>query len=227
MLCENIANDIQKKIESGELTIGMKLNPERILAEEYQVSRNVVREALKTLLQKGLLIIEPGKGAYVSRVDENKVVENLSLIMVNDYEDMLEVLEVREIFEMAVLRKISGNMSKESIVKLEELYQKMQEARYDLLEFTKADKDFHKTILNQVDNRMFKMLASSFYEITLKEIFKLMCAYPDRIVIAQQDHWEMLQALKKGDLDSLLATAKRHLNGVEYEIRRLHQKEKA
>lgn len=224
MLCENIASDIQQKIESGELSVGTKLKSERILAEEYKVSRNVVREALKTLSQRGLISIEPGKGAYVSKADEDKMLEYMRLIMINNCDDMLEVLEMREIFELAALRRIIGKVSQESIKRLESLYQQMEETEHNIIEYSRLDEMFHKTILDQVDNHLFRMVANSFYELTLKEIFNLMCAYPNRIAIAQKDHREMIDALKQENLNQLLEVTRRHMDGIEYEIRRLKKK---
>ena len=224
MLCENIASDIQQKIESGELSVGTKLKSERILAEEYKVSRNVVREALKTLSQRGLISIEPGKGAYVSKADEDKMLEYMRLIMINNCDDMLEVLEMREIFELAALRRIIGKVSQESINRLESLYRQMEETEHNIIEYSRLDEMFHKTILDQVDNHLFRMVANSFYELTLKEIFNLMCAYPNRIAIAQKDHREMIDALKQENLNQLLEVTRRHMDGIEYEIRRLKKK---
>ena len=222
MLCETIIGDIQSKIESGELQVGMKLKSERILAEEYGVSRNVIREALKTLSQKGLISVEPGRGAYVSKADEDKMLEYVRLVMINNCDDILEVLEMREIFELAAMRRIIGKISEKSMEELEELYQKMQKNCVNVVEYSKIDEQFHKKILGQVDNHLFRMVANSFYELSLKEIFNLMCAYPDRISIAQKDHREMLDALKTEDLDRLLEATRHHMEGIAYEIRSLH-----
>lgn len=226
MLCENIVDDIQSKIESGEFSVGTKLKSERILAEDYGVSRNVVREALKTLSQKGLISIEPGKGAYVSKADENKMLEYMRLVMINNCDDILEVLEVREIFELAAIRRIVGKVPEQEIEELEELYQRMEKAQHNVVEYTKIDEQFHKKILEQVDNHLFRMVANSFYELTLKEIFNLMCAYPNRIAIAQEDHREMINALRSKNLDMMLGVTRRHMSGIEYEIRNLHKEKK-
>ena len=62
-LYTDVANRIQSQIENQELAVGQKLPSERKMSEHYGVSRNVIREALKILTEKGMLDIRPGKPA--------------------------------------------------------------------------------------------------------------------------------------------------------------------
>ena len=60
--------DIYKKLEERikEMSVGEKLPSERTMVQEYGVSRNVLREALVLLGDRGLIEIRPGKGSYVT-----------------------------------------------------------------------------------------------------------------------------------------------------------------
>jgi GntR family transcriptional regulator len=67
-----IAEDLQRQIESGELTPGARLMSEVELREEYgkdgkEVSRNTVRDAIKLLISRGLVETRPGQGTFVVR----------------------------------------------------------------------------------------------------------------------------------------------------------------
>ena len=64
-LYEQLAERIRQNILSGALKPGDKLPTERILAEDYGVSRTVVREAVKALKQEGLIEIKAGLGTFV------------------------------------------------------------------------------------------------------------------------------------------------------------------
>lgn len=66
-----IATDLQKRIESGELVPGSQLPTELELREQYQnASRNTVRDAIKWLTSRGLVHTQPGRGTFVvDRVD--------------------------------------------------------------------------------------------------------------------------------------------------------------
>jgi GntR family transcriptional regulator len=60
-----IADDLQHKIASGELSRGSQLPTEIELREQYEASRNTVRDAIKWLTTRGLVETRPGQGTYV------------------------------------------------------------------------------------------------------------------------------------------------------------------
>lgn len=65
-----IAEDLRRRIESGELPPGTQLMSEVELREEYgqdgrEVSRNTVRDAVKLLVARGLVETRPGQGTFV------------------------------------------------------------------------------------------------------------------------------------------------------------------
>jgi GntR family transcriptional regulator len=60
-----IAEDLRQKIESGELGHGDQLPTELELREEYDASRNTVRDAVKWLITRGLIETRPGQGTFV------------------------------------------------------------------------------------------------------------------------------------------------------------------
>lgn len=61
-----IAQCIEKEVRNGKYKQGMFLPPERILAEEFGVSRNTLRQAMKELADSDLIRISPGRGVYVT-----------------------------------------------------------------------------------------------------------------------------------------------------------------
>ena len=64
-LYEKIVVQIENRIISGDLKVGDQLPPERELAEQCEVSRTAVREAIKSLREKGLIEIRTGRGTFV------------------------------------------------------------------------------------------------------------------------------------------------------------------
>jgi GntR family transcriptional regulator len=61
-----IAGDLQRQIESGELARGSQLPTELELREQYDASRNTVRDAIKWLTTRGLVETRPGQGTFVT-----------------------------------------------------------------------------------------------------------------------------------------------------------------
>ena len=60
-----IASVLAERVLSGELATGDRLASERHLALEFGASRPMVREALRSLIERGLIDVEPGRGAFV------------------------------------------------------------------------------------------------------------------------------------------------------------------
>jgi GntR family transcriptional regulator len=60
-----IAEDLRQKIESGELAGGSQLPAQLELREQYKVSRNTVRDAVKLLTNRGLVETRPGQGTFI------------------------------------------------------------------------------------------------------------------------------------------------------------------
>jgi GntR family transcriptional regulator len=60
-----IAEDLRSKIESGEIAPGSQLPTEIVLMDEYDASRNTVRDSIKLLITRGLVETRPGQGTYV------------------------------------------------------------------------------------------------------------------------------------------------------------------
>src|SRR3954447_1105385 len=62
----SIADDLRKKIESGEIARGAQLPTEQELQEEYDASRNTIRDSIRWLIQRRLVETYPGRGTFVS-----------------------------------------------------------------------------------------------------------------------------------------------------------------
>src|SRR5699024_5528518 len=96
LLFTKIATDLEKEIEEGKFKPGDKLPSERKLAEKYSISRNVVRQALTILREKGLIVIKPGKGSYVISYSENKLTESLKRVVQKYDSSLQDMLGVRQ-----------------------------------------------------------------------------------------------------------------------------------
>jgi DNA-binding GntR family transcriptional regulator len=79
LLHEEVAARLRRFITEGQLVAGMKLN-ERVLAEQLQVSRTPLREAIKMLASERLVDLIPNRGAIVARLDRQTIVDLFELM---------------------------------------------------------------------------------------------------------------------------------------------------
>ena len=80
-LVSNVTDWIRREILSGNLSVGNKLPAEGKLADEFGVSRNVVREAMRNLRSMGLIEISQGRAPRVKASDpETAIIAMESLL---------------------------------------------------------------------------------------------------------------------------------------------------
>jgi len=125
-LYTDIVREIKSQIYNGILLEGDKLPSERELSTQYNVSRNVVREAIGALRANGLIKVQAGKGTYVLEPSPTIVTDTLERIM-NDFDITIEeILEVREELEVSIIRKAVSSASDSDIEHLKTVYENME-----------------------------------------------------------------------------------------------------
>ena len=96
---EAVVRRIQDLIVANKLAPGDPLPPERELAARLSVSRNVLREGLRTLSQKGLVRVVAGRGAFVEAPTGRVVSESLALLLQLRQVSLIELCDARLLIE--------------------------------------------------------------------------------------------------------------------------------
>src|SRR6266849_2452660 len=99
-LYEQIIEQIEGSILSGELKAGDQLPAERELAQKFGVSRTAVREAVKALREKGLVEAYSGRGTFITNGTSQAIRQSLDLmIRINQQEGSANLAELRLVLE--------------------------------------------------------------------------------------------------------------------------------
>src|SRR5947199_5173060 len=118
---EQIAEQIEQRILSGELRSGDRLPTERELSEQFHASRTAVREAMKTLAQRGLVDMRPGRGTIVIDGTSQAMRNSLGLMMrVGEAGSSSNLVEVREIIEPGIAALAAIRATDEHIAAMRE-----------------------------------------------------------------------------------------------------------
>ena len=156
-LYNNIAQQLEKEIQG--LPEGTRLPSERDMAQKYGVSRNVLREAVRLLSEKGLLNSQPGRGIYVANDSKGKFADRLEELLLHSDSGLAEMVEVRESLEMAIVEKAVLKASDADVRDLMRLYQAMEAARDDVEGFNRvpcaAGKVHPQHDFSHFDQRLF------------------------------------------------------------------------
>jgi GntR family transcriptional regulator, transcriptional repressor for pyruvate dehydrogenase complex len=159
---EDVAAQLRDAILDGRFRTGQRLPPERELAEEFQVNRTSVREAIKVLEGLGLVTVRQGDGATVHPLIDASFDVLPSMIFHGGRIDGELIAELNEVvmpllFEMArlaLLRRRPGQLEA-----LRQLRDTIADERRDREARFAAARDVLVVLADMTGNRVWQMLA--------------------------------------------------------------------
>ncbi len=216
-LYENIATQIEGTIKL--MSTGDKLPSERTLSVQYGVSRNVLREALRSLSEKGLLEIKPGKGIYVADLENEKVVSRLETMLLKNQSNyrnsFIDIVEARTMLELDVFEIASERATDKDFLSISNVVRKMEQCNGDVDLFNHFDLQFHLRLADATHNSVFPILVNTLFEMTGKQMFMFIRLNPDKMQNVQVEHMEILEAIKSKNKSRIAKAARRHFNVTE------------
>jgi len=184
-------NAIKQDILNNKLPSGTFLI-ERELCKVLNVSRTPVREALHQLGSEGLVEFIPGKGAFVSGIS---------------YEDIIEVYDLREVLEGLATRMFTLHATQSEIEELDKLYEHIEIAlkRDNIEELVKYDVAFHKCIVEGCRNSRLKAMIKNIND-QIERITNTIKKDKVRARTTAVHHKSIINAIKQKD--AVLAESK-------------------
>jgi len=152
-LSQQIADHIEQVILSSPTSrMNEKLPGEMKLAAQYNVSRPVVREALKLLQERGLITLKNGVGAIITRPENATVRDAVNRIMQVDQISTDELTQMRQILELSSVELAVENLTDEHLKKMEQNVERFSDKTLPLKERVKLDEQFHQLIAQASGN---------------------------------------------------------------------------
>jgi DNA-binding FadR family transcriptional regulator len=217
---EEAAEQIAEKVRAGELRAGDKLPGERTLAGQMEISRPTLREAVKVLVEAGLLEVRrgPGGGMFVaSDVVPVELVRQRSTMRLGE---VAAVLEARRLIEPRVAQLAAVRATDADFSALERSIEAMREicARGYVPEdedrFLQLDVQFHLALARATANPTVETLMRAL--IRQLEIARDMAMHlplvPEWTIGI---HERTLSAVRSGDLDEVDQVMDEHLGQLE------------
>jgi GntR family transcriptional repressor for pyruvate dehydrogenase complex len=219
-----LANQVREQLE--ELIVERRLQPgdrlpaERELARQFGVSRTVVREAVRSLMAKGLLEVRSGSGTIVRTPSAAAAAQSMSLFLRAGHPelDYRKVLEVRSILEVEIAGLAAERGTEEDIARMEQILEDTLKAT-NRETYVKADIAFHSALAQATHNEMFSLLLDSVVEI-MRKLREMAFDIPPAPNRAYKYHCAILEQVKKGDGDGARQAMREHLVEAEDTILR-------
>jgi GntR family transcriptional repressor for pyruvate dehydrogenase complex len=138
-----VADELLRRIRGGEYTVGSRLPSERQLATEFELSRPVIREALRMLTMLQVIDVQVGRGAYVTEAPDVA-----GLLDDETDRDLFDVIDVREIIEVGALRLAQARATPAARAAVANALESLRQAVERHEETTDLDTRLHETIID-------------------------------------------------------------------------------
>lgn len=199
-LYERVADLLEQQIINDH-EHGERLPSEQQLAEQYQVSRTIIREALKLLKERGLIDSKTGSGSYVTRPEAQNIAEVVYRIIRMDQIDYISVFDVRIILELESVSRAAQYATDEELQEMERLLELMKDP--DITSATRSGYDFsfHYLIAKASRNPLLALMTEAIGTICqemIQKAFHLQHSLQDSIM----RHAWIMDALKSRDQEA-------------------------
>lgn len=209
-----VADDLEKRIVSGEFPAGHRLPTERVLAEDYGVSRTCLREALLALEIAGLVSIRVGSGVYVTQPREpDQPVE----FVIADQHSPSDLLEARLVIEPELCALAASRASPQEIEAIAESVRVMREEHRMAAETERGDREFHRLIAQASCNSVLQRALAGIWEEMTGPMWQGLQKHIRSPILRLQwieDHEAILEALQGRDSRRARTAMRNHIKRV-------------
>jgi GntR family transcriptional regulator, transcriptional repressor for pyruvate dehydrogenase complex len=211
---EETVERLGNAIRLGVLEPGMRLPPERDLAEEFGISRSTLRQALTTLVQSGHLVALRGRAGGTFVAEEPPLARAASEPPLG--KEARAVLDYRLSVEMGVAVLAAERATAEDLDRLEGLTEEMgasEGARFD--DYRRADVRFH---IGLAEATRSPRLVAAMTEVQgqMSDLIQRI-AHPDEVLtISNAQHRRLVAALRERDAGPAVTLMRDHCAGTEH-----------
>jgi len=194
----NTLDLLGEAIVSGRYPPATSIPPEPMLCDEYGVSRTVVREAVKSLAAKGLLVTGPKVGTRVlpeedwNWFDPTVVVWKSKVGLTREF--LRDLQELRRAVEPAGVRLAAERATALDIAEVEAAYSGMKQAIEQGGDYVTHDLRFHQGLLRACHNRMVVQMSKALGAL-LRTSFEISTSRPDGPASSLSLHRAVLDAV--------------------------------
>jgi GntR family transcriptional repressor for pyruvate dehydrogenase complex len=213
-LFEQIVQQVEDSILKGQLKPGDQLPAERDLAQSFGVSRTAVREAVKTLREKGLVEAYSGRGTFVTNGTSQAIRQSLDLmIRINKQEGLANLAELRLVLEPEIAALAAQRIEELLVATMREAVAVMERNLHDPDAYVEADLDFHLALAEAADNPLILSLLDSIVDLLREQRSRIfnVDGGPER---GQFHHKQILAAIENRDAEAARESMRSHLNQV-------------
>ncbi len=213
-VADAVVQQIEDLIVEGVLRSGDRLPAERELAKKLDVSRPSLREAIKELEERGLLITRHGGGTFVGDVIRSIFADEFVYLLHSNERAMADYIEFRRDIDMLA----AGRAAERATEADKEILTRIQAVMVDAVErsdedvMIRCDIDFHIAVAGAAHNVVLLHSMQSIYEQMVPTCYKRLPRDPDAVLMGNivSQHQGILQAILDGDVEAAQRASEAH-----------------
>jgi len=215
-----VAGHLRRGIIRGEFALDDALPNETELMALYDVSRPVVREALRILESEGLISVKRGAGggARVRRPDIGVAARHTALLLQLEGTTLQDLFEARSILEPAAVGRLARERPPEAIRRLREQHEQELAILTDTTRYPVHAALFHEEIIELAGNKTLAILSRLLLEIVEthnRATFEALDTEAEAIARnASEWHGGLIELIEAGDVEGAVDHWRRHLDGA-------------
>jgi len=216
---EEAISTIKAMIVSGELKPGDRLPPEKDLSERLGVSRNSLREAVKSLEFIHVLDVRRGDGTFVTSLEPSQLLEAMSFVVdLHRDRSILEIFEVRRVLEPHAAGMAATLIGDADLDALAASIGSVDEST-DVDRMVEHDLEFHRIISAASGNAYLSSLLDSMSSSTTRARIWRGITQQGSASRTLSEHAAILRALRAHDPEMTRAALVLHIGGIESWLR--------
>jgi DNA-binding FadR family transcriptional regulator len=216
---EEICQRIREQLALGVLKPGDKLPPERDLAQQLGVSRNVLREALRSLEMAGVLRLQKGVkgGAFIQEGDTSRMNDVMRDLLSLGSISLRELSEARIHVLDLVVRLACANARQIDLQALEANIERTELATREgrLLDRVECTREFYKLLALATGNKVIAMIMDSVTEIHLRFVYAKVASSGAATPRLVERRRQFLSALCARNVSAATRLMRSHLESVQ------------
>jgi GntR family transcriptional repressor for pyruvate dehydrogenase complex len=220
---EEILDQLEQALLSGQLEAGGRLPSEREFAAALGVSRTSVREAIRVMEALGLVDINRGPAGAVLRSEPgNAFAEILRLHLALDHFSWASIVELREILEGWAFAEAARQADQRLLAELAQLIAEMSGPDVDPPTFLELDVAFHSAVVSASGNELAAGILAGCGTLVRKGMFEGITAgaWPETIQRLIADHRRLHELISQREVDLASSFVREHIRRWDPRSRR-------
>ncbi len=213
---QKLAARIAGLIASGEFEVGARLPSERALADRFEVSRTLVREAIIVLEMQSLVDVRGGSGIYVCAPPAAAQARSTTF-MPPTGPGPFELLRARCLIESEIASVAAETRKDADLDRIFAALAAMREHMHDKAANEAADRLFHLRIAESTGNSVLLQMVTALWDHTKAPIWSQMESHfhtPELRRASQDDHQRVFTALLERNAEAARAAMRAHIERV-------------